>query len=36
VAIATLQRLVIFSPDNQKAQSMLANIRSGRQSCGAE
>ncbi len=35
-AVATLERLLVFSPDNEKAQAMLANIRSGKQNCGAE
>ena len=36
IALATLERLLVFSPDNEKAQTMLANIRSGRQSCGVK
>ena len=36
VALATLERLLVFSPDNEKAQTMLANIRSRRQKCGGE
>ncbi|MGA2849496.1 MAG: cytochrome c3 family protein [Terracidiphilus sp.] len=36
VAIATLERLLVFSPDNQKAEDLLANIRSGRQKCSGE
>jgi len=36
VAIATLERLLEFSPDSEKAEDLLANIRSGRQRCGTE
>jgi tetratricopeptide (TPR) repeat protein len=36
VALATLERLIVFSPDNEKAKTLLANIRSSRQSCGIE
>ena len=36
VAIATLERLLLFSPDNEKAQDMLAKIRSGTQICGGQ
>jgi predicted CXXCH cytochrome family protein len=36
VAIATLERLLVFSPDNEKAQDLLANIRSGKQKCSGE
>lgn len=33
-ALETLDRLLIFSPDNQKARSLSLNLRSGSQSCG--
>ena len=36
IALATLERLLVFSPDNEKAQAMRANLRSGRQKCGGE
>jgi len=35
-ALATLDRLLTFSPDNEKAQAMENRIRSGKQSCGPE
>jgi tetratricopeptide (TPR) repeat protein len=35
-ALATLERLLAFSPDNGRAQAMAADIRSGKQSCGAK
>jgi len=33
-ALETLSRLLTFAPDNQRARSMEAAIRSGKQSCG--
>ena len=36
VATSTLERLLVFSPENEKARIMLASIRSGKQSCGVE
>jgi predicted CXXCH cytochrome family protein len=35
-ALATLDRLLIFAPDNGKARAMAAAIRSGKRSCGTE
>jgi predicted CXXCH cytochrome family protein len=35
-ALATLERLLTFSPDNGRAQAMAADIRSGKQSCGTK
>ena len=35
-AVATLNRLLTFAPDNDRARSMLGAIRSGQQSCAAK
>ena len=35
-ALATLERILTFSPDNGRAQAMVAEIRSGKQSCGTK
>jgi hypothetical protein len=34
-SLATLDRLLLFAPDNEKARSMLAAIRSGKQRCNS-
>jgi tetratricopeptide (TPR) repeat protein len=34
--LATLDRLLIFAPDNGRARAMAAAIRSGKRSCGTE
>jgi tetratricopeptide (TPR) repeat protein len=33
-ALATLDRLLLFAPDSEKAQTMSAEIRSGKENCG--
>jgi predicted CXXCH cytochrome family protein len=35
-ALETLERILTFSPDNGRAQVMVAEIRSGKQSCGTK
>ncbi|MGB6691549.1 MAG: tetratricopeptide repeat protein, partial [Terracidiphilus sp.] len=35
-AVATLNRLLTFAPDNDRAREMLGALRSGQQSCAAK
>jgi hypothetical protein len=35
-ALTTLNRLLVFAPDNDRAHAMSQAIRDGRQSCGAK
>jgi tetratricopeptide (TPR) repeat protein len=35
-ALSSLDRVLVFSPDNDRARTMAAEIRSGKQSCGTK
>jgi predicted CXXCH cytochrome family protein len=35
-ALATLDRLLLFAPDNERARAMSVEIRSGKRSCGSQ
>ena len=35
-ALATLDRLLLFAPDNERARAMSVEIRSGKRSCGGQ
>jgi hypothetical protein len=35
-ASATLDRLLLFAPDNERARAMSVEIRSGKRSCGSQ